>query len=303
MLRQQTRYSASGTAPAAPCRWRKWGVFAHVKLCLALPAALCWAGVSTSTKQSWPAQLWLVRHGESAGNVARDAAEAAGVASIDIGERDMDVPLSPLGEKQARALGHWFGALPLSQRPSVVLMSPYLRAARTGELVIETAELRSRGGLLELVDERLREKEFGILNRLTKAGILATLPREAELRARIGKFYYRPPGGESWCDVILRLRSVLDTIQLQYPGESVLVVAHQVVVLCMRYLLERMTEQQILSIDAQADVANCSITCYRFEQDQTGRGHMLLRAYNQVAPLRQAGEKVTDKPDVPGAPR
>ena len=54
-----------------------------------------------------PRSLLVVRHGESAGNVARDAAEADGLATIDIVERDMDVPLSPLGERQAAALGEW----------------------------------------------------------------------------------------------------------------------------------------------------------------------------------------------------
>ena len=42
--------------------------------------------------------------------------------------------------------------------------------------------------------------------------------------------------------------------------ERVLIVANEVVVLCMRYLLERMTEQRILEIDAAGDVANCSVT-------------------------------------------
>jgi broad specificity phosphatase PhoE len=55
-----------------------------------------------------------------------------------------------------------------------------------------------------------------------------------------------PPAGESWCDVILRLRSVLDTISLHYRGKRVLIVGHQVVVLCLRYLLENMDEQTIL---------------------------------------------------------
>ena len=62
-------------------------------------------------QQNWPARLWVVRHGESAGNVARDAAHAAGLPHIDIAHRDVDVPLSPLGEEQSRALGRWFAAM------------------------------------------------------------------------------------------------------------------------------------------------------------------------------------------------
>jgi 2,3-bisphosphoglycerate-dependent phosphoglycerate mutase len=259
--------------------------------------------VKPAYTENWPSRLWLVRHGESAGNVARAAAEAAGLSMIDIAGRDMDVPLSQLGEKQARALGRWFGRKPEPERPSVVLISPYVRALQTSKLVIDEAGIRWDNTLLEVVDERLREKEFGAFHQLTKAGIAANFPHEATLRDHVGKFYYRPPGGESWCDVILRLRSVLDTIQLQYRGERVLVVAHEVVVLCMRYLIERMSEQQILTIDAAGDVANCSVTDYQFEHDGAGRGTMVLRCYNHVAPLEEAGERVTDEPDVPVAPR
>ena len=78
--------------------------------------------------QKWPDLLWIVRHGESAGNVARDAAVAAGLHMIDLAHRDVDVPLSALGERQARALGRWFGQLSPLQRPTVILTSPYVRA-------------------------------------------------------------------------------------------------------------------------------------------------------------------------------
>ena len=44
----------------------------------------------------------------------------------------------------------------------------------------------------------------------------------------------------------------LDTLTREYRGERVLIVAHQVIVNCFRYLLERMTEAQILDIDRQA---------------------------------------------------
>ena len=253
--------------------------------------------------QNWPARLWLVRHGESSGNVARALAETGGLAMIDLADRDMDVPLSLLGEKQARALGRWFRKMPSAEQPSVVLVSPYLRALQTSQLVTHEAGLRENPSLLELPDERLREKEFGAFHQLTKSGIASQFPQEAKLRDHVGKFYYRPPGGESWCDVILRLRSVLDTIQLQYQRERVLIVAHEIVVLCMRYLVERLTEQQLLAIDAAGDVANCSVTDYEFERDEQGRGSMTLRCYNHVAPVEEAGERVTDEPDAPMAPR
>ncbi len=255
----------------------------------------------STSEQTWPTHVWLVRHGESAGNVARDAAETAGWPMIQIAERDMDVPLSGLGDQQARALGRWFGAMPAAQAPTVVLTSPYLRAMQTTERFLEAAA--PAAAPVVIVDERLREKEFGILDRLTRAGIEARFPEEAKLRAHVGKFYYRPPGGESWCDVILRLRSVLDQIQLRYHGERVLIVAHQVIVLGFRYLLEAMTEAQILEIDRAKDVANCGVTAYDLAADSDPRQGMTLRLYNFVTPLEDAGTTVTASPDPPVAPR
>ena len=253
-------------------------------------------------KQQWPSRLWIVRHGESAGNVARDAAMSAGASRIDIAGRDVDIPLSPLGEQQAGALGRWFADLPAIERPDIVLTSPYVRAVATAAIV------RAQGGVAEgaeaaVVDERLREKEFGILDRLTREGIEELYPDQAEFRRLLGKFYHRPPGGESWCDVILRLRSAADTISLHYAGRRVLVVAHQVVVLCLRCVIEGLSERQILDIDAQGDVANCAVTEYGLDPGQGGDGKLVLRRYNYVAPLRRGGAAVTSEPDASVAAR
>ncbi len=250
----------------------------------------------------WPERLWIVRHGESAGNVARELADAAGLVRIDIAERDVDVPLSKLGEQQACALGHWFSELPEGERPEVVLTSPYLRARTTADIV------RDCGGFSHETqrptpDERLREKEFGILDRLTHAGIVAEHPQQAEFRRLLGKFYHRPPGGESWCDVILRLRSALDTLSLHHAGRRVLIVSHQVVVLCLRYLLEELTEDEILAIDREGDVANCGVSEYRFDPAAGPNGQMKLHRYNFTAPLEREGAPVTVEPDAAVAAR
>jgi broad specificity phosphatase PhoE len=250
-------------------------------------------------QQKWPSRLWVARHGQSAGNVARDAAEAAGLKVIDIADRDMDVPLSDLGVQQAQALGRWMAGLPPEQRPNVLLASPYRRARDTMRIAVEQG--LDAGDLITIVDERLREKEFGLLDRLTRDGIRDKYPELAEQRRHVGKFYFRPPGGESWCDVILRLRSLLDTLTREYRRERVLMVAHQVIVNCMRYLLERLDEQQILDIDRQADVPNCGITMYEFDPSLGRHGKLVLRQANFAAPLEAQGTPVTVERDVPAA--
>src|SRR3546814_8078922 len=70
-------------------------------------------GAVTSTGRiGYPRTLWLVRHAESAGNVANAAALAEGLPELDLAHRDMDVPLSDRGVLQARALSIWLEGLP-----------------------------------------------------------------------------------------------------------------------------------------------------------------------------------------------
>jgi broad specificity phosphatase PhoE len=248
-----------------------------------------------------PKSLWVVRHGQSSGNVARDAAESSGVPLIDIATRDIDTPLSELGERQAQALGKWLASLGEPELPTVVLCSPYIRALESARLMLDAAGLRNEVPLH--CDERLREKEFGILDRLTVHGIKMRHPELHAQRGHVGKFYFRPPGGESWCDVILRLRGVVDSLVLDYSGERVLLMAHQVVVNCMRYLLERLSESEILTIDAKGDVPNCGLTAYEPAGPEARRRGLnwQLRELNFVLPLEVGGQPVTAERDAPAA--
>ena len=161
--------------------------------------------------------------------------------------------------RRRAAVGSWLASrrrrpaagspsLPRDERPEIILASPYIRAKQTAEIICKQGALAG-GPARTIIDERLREREFGIFDRLTTLGIRERFPEEAAHRRRLGKFYHRPPGGESWADVILRLRSMLNTINLQYCDKRMLVVCHQVVVLCFRYILEELDEAQILNID------------------------------------------------------
>ena len=238
-----------------------------------------------------PAQMWLIRHGQSQGNVARDAPRTEGQEMLDIAERDMDVALSDLGFEQARAFGRWLGEQ--AEQPEVVVASPYLRAEQTARTICEAAEISERVHL----DERLRERELGVLDLLTWHGVQVRLPDEARRRERLGKFYHRPPGGESWVDVALRLRSLRDSIAREHEGKRVMLVSHEVPILIMRYLMEELNEREVLGM--AGTLPNCSLTRYTFDAE----GHPHADVVGWCAPLASDGVPITSAPEAPVAPR
>ena len=236
----------------------------------------------------WPSRLLLVRHAQSVGNVAADRAHAEGASRLDIDVRDADVELSDTGREQAAALGRWLARLPDAERPTAVLASPYVRAMSTAQVALEESGLE-----LEIrLDERLRERDLGSFDGLTGKGYAELYAQEAERRRRTGKLYYRAPGGESWCDVALRVRSLLSSMREDHADERVLVVSHQAVVMCFRLVLEGLDERTLLAIDDDEPLANCSVTRYDLDP---GTARLALAAFGDTVAV--AGDaRVTEEP-------
>lgn len=232
-----------------------------------------------------PSRLVLVRHAQSLGNVANDRAHDEGLGRLVLHTRDADTPLSEDGKVQARALGDHLKSMPESERPQVILCSPYQRARETAQIALEHAGLDQR----LVVDERLRERDLGVFDGLTRKGIEEEFPEEAERRTKEGKFYFRPAGGESWCDVALRVRSVLADIRAEYDDEQVWVFSHQAVIMAFRLVLEGMDEQSILKVDADDPLPNVSLTSYTKADD----GSLELEAYARTTHVEASEAPVT----------
>ena len=97
--------------------------------------------------------------------------------------------------------------------------------------------------------------------------------------------------------MILRLRSMLNTINLHYCDRRVLIVCHQVVVLCFRYILEELDEAAIL---ASTSRPRCSIAgSPPMSSSPTPRACACPRSslWNHGAPLEAEGAPKTSAPD------
>ena len=242
-----------------------------------------------------PAALWLVRHAESEGNVADVSANRDGAERLDLPARDPDVRLSATGCEQADALGRSWRDLARDRRPDVVLSSPYERAYRTAQRAVAAAGWHD----LEIRrDERLRERDLGMLDGFTRTGIERRFPDEAERRAWLGKFYYRPPGGESWADVAARVRAVLETVGLRHAGRRVVVVSHQAVLMLFRYVVEDLDEEAVLALDASQRLANTGVVRYRFDGATA-----VLEAADDTGHLHGLDVAVTKEPAADALPR
>jgi probable phosphoglycerate mutase len=149
-----------------------------------------------SARPAEPAtHVLLVRHGESTWNAEK------------IWQGQADPPLSTLGEQQAAdAAQHVVGV-------DAIWSSDLVRARRTAEI------LARHRGLPVVVDGRLRERDAGEWQGLTRTEIEARYPGYLASGRR-------PPGYEGDASLAMRAIAAVDAIGAAHRGRSVLVVTH-----------------------------------------------------------------------------
>jgi len=173
--------------------------------------------------------------------------------------------------------------------PESVWSSPYIRALNTAQTALDAARLERAVH----VDERLRDRELGILDLLTGRGVDVRLPAEAARRRRLGKFYYRPPGGESWADVLLRLRALLRELREDHPDGRIMLFAHEATALLFRYLAEGLSEAELMTVAHATAMANSSISSWRRID-----GELRPELFNYVDHLHYQGSRPTSQENV-----
>lgn len=155
-------------------------------------------------------------HAESADN-------ASGLAS-----GWFDVPLSPRGEAQARELG----ARRRADRFEAVYCSDLERSWRTAQLAFGDRDLRIER------DRRLRECDYGELTRVSASQI--ERQRTKYTRARF-------PRGESYTDVVARVRAWLTEALARHAGGTIVVIGHRAQYYAFEHLVRQLPLEDVIA--------------------------------------------------------
>lgn len=234
-----------------------------------------------------PKNLFLVRHGQSEGNLVRKKFEESNDESFFtdefLGLHESQYALTDKGVEQAKKAGEWFKNNNYTAFYRM-LVSNNVRAMQTAAHL----ELPDSSWM---IDFNLRERDGGLFNVLTPSQRDKNYPDQKKFY-NTQPFLFRPPQGESIADVCQRIKIVLDTIARECDGKNVIIVCHGHVMRTFRIILERMslrkTNEYLLGQTEDTAVPNCSIIHYTrdnpFEPNQD-----LSDRFDWVRVIRPAG--------------
>jgi probable phosphoglycerate mutase len=137
-----------------------------------------------------------------------------------------DSPLTPVGRQWAARWGVRLAHFQIER----------LLTSDIGRAITTVREMNTTLKRPVIVDARLREQDWGrwtgCVHRLLRTEDAATYARQQALG-----WHFRPPGGESHLEVLERAMVALRNASTAYPGEHILVVAHEGVLKCLIYHL------------------------------------------------------------------
>jgi broad specificity phosphatase PhoE len=145
-------------------------------------------------------KIILIRHGESEGNRIRHFTTSP------------NAPITDLGRRQALEAALRIESL---FKPSLVVASPYFRARETARIIAEHL------GLEIMIEHDFREQSLGAF-----AGKPYESVREDPEFRPDRPWEWRPPGGESQQDVLLRTAPALDRMARMHPDSELVIVSH-----------------------------------------------------------------------------
>ena len=178
--------------------------------------------------------IFFIRHGETILTPDRKFS----------GQGVLDPELTSTGLAQAQLVAQEVAKL----NGEVLIVSPLKRTKQTGEKITQTTKLEP------IFDDLWLECDFGLWDGLSVEEVKEKFPNEYE--AWTTSTAVAPPQGESYDAMAVRIEAGLEKIAYMYTGQTVLVVAHHLVIKIAARLAMGTSSESIFHID----VAPCSIS-------------------------------------------
>lgn len=212
-----------------------------------------------------PIDLVLVRHGQSEGNAAKRLSEAGDHSAFTgafMGRHSASLRLTDKGRHQAFLAGKFLREEFFENGPGYgfdrYITSEYLRA-------METAGHLNLPGARWYCDFYLTERDWGELDICPENEREEKYAEELRRRA-IEPFFWRPPGGESFAELCLRVDRVLHTLHRKCSNKRVIIVCHGEVMRAFQVRLERVSQvrfkELVFSEQNEDRIHNCQILHY-----------------------------------------
>ena len=189
-----------------------------------------------------PDRIFLVRHGQSVGNVSKE---------VYVNTPDYALELTEEGHKQATNLGKELVQLVGPNHPVQFYVSPFWRSRQT---FLGIAHEFPERNVRYYEDPRLREQEWGNLR--TEMWLQGKIEED---RDNYGHFYYRFQDGESCADVYDRVSDFMNTMfrdfeKKEYP-RNVVIVSHG---MTLRLFIMRWFHTSVEEFESWGNPPNCS---------------------------------------------
>ncbi len=237
-----------------------------------------------------PIDLVLVRHGQSEGNKAKRLSEAGDHTAFERifkNRHTRSFRLTESGRAQAERAGAWLRSEFGPHFFDRCFTSEYARA-------METAALLGIPQATWFTQPYLSERDWGDLDKYNEDERKDRFARELEMRG-VEPFFWRPPNGETFMDLCLRLDRVLFTLHRECSDKRVILVCHGEVLWAFRVLVERLPQsafkERHLSKNPDDRIHNCQVLHYTRRDPNTGE---LGRYANWVRMVRPTTNPVTD---------
>jgi NAD+ kinase len=219
-----------------------------------------------------PIDLVLVRHGQSEGNAAKRRSEAGDHTAFTqdfLNRHTSSFRLTERGREQARLTGDYLRRT-FYDRGVVFdrcVTSEYVRA-------METAALLSLPNAEWYRDVYLTERDWGALDSCPENEREEKFGTELQ-RRQVQPFFWRPPNGESFLQLCMRVDRVLDTLHRECSDKRVIVVCHGEVIRAFQMRLERLSQERFKELTFtqhhELRIHNCQIVHYSRRHPTTER--------------------------------